>query len=334
MSQDNPEVVLAVDEEPIDDSSSDMGSSIASSSTSLRSSILDYRLENGRTYHRYKDGKYNLPNDERENDRLDLQHQIWLLALDNSLGVAPPCKENAKVGRVLDVGTGTGIWALDFGDEHPEADVLGNDLSPTQPDLVSPNVKFEIDDVEEDWTYSRPFDYIHSRLMTGSISDWRLYLRRCYENLKPGGFLELQEYDLIPVSDDETLKPDSALLKWSKLLFEASEKFGRSCPHIPTLKDILVDVGFEDVTVSVFKLPSNDWPKDAKYKELGIWQNENMLSGLEGFSLAPLTRAHDWTRAEVDVFLIDVRKDIKNRAIHAYWPAYCVVGRKPEKKET
>ncbi|GJC92194.1 methyltransferase domain-containing protein [Colletotrichum higginsianum] len=31
--------------------------------------------------------------------------------------------DGAKVGRVLDVGTGTGIWALDFGDEHPEAEV-------------------------------------------------------------------------------------------------------------------------------------------------------------------------------------------------------------------
>ncbi|KAL2872918.1 hypothetical protein SGCOL_011933 [Colletotrichum sp. CLE4] len=41
--------------------------------------------------------------------------------------------EDAKVGRVLDVGTGTGIWAVQFGDDHPEADILGIDLSATQP---------------------------------------------------------------------------------------------------------------------------------------------------------------------------------------------------------
>lgn len=51
--------------------------------------------------------------------------------------------------QVLDVGTGTGNWAIDFGmctllmqeilsdydigDSHPEAKVIGIDLSPIQP---------------------------------------------------------------------------------------------------------------------------------------------------------------------------------------------------------
>jgi methylase of polypeptide subunit release factors len=46
-----------------------------------------------------------------------------LLTLDNKLGLAPPNHPDSKVKRVLDVGTGTGIWAIDFGDEHPDATV-------------------------------------------------------------------------------------------------------------------------------------------------------------------------------------------------------------------
>ncbi|KAK6227004.1 hypothetical protein QIS74_00559 [Colletotrichum tabaci] len=149
-------------ETELGDTWSEIGSSIASSSTSLRSSILDYRFENGRTYHSYKDGKYNIPNDQREIQRLDSQHYMWLFVLDDRLGVAPPCHPDAKVGRVLDVGTGSGIWAINFGDEHPESDVLAMDLSPTSPSTAPPNVTFEVDDLEEDWLYSRPFDYIHS----------------------------------------------------------------------------------------------------------------------------------------------------------------------------
>ncbi|KAJ0286413.1 hypothetical protein COL940_003076 [Colletotrichum noveboracense] len=74
------------------------------------------------------------PNDEDESNRLDLQHHLFLLTFDNRLGYAPPNDPDWK-GRVLDVGTGTGIWSIDFGDEHPDAEVLGFDLSATQPEL-------------------------------------------------------------------------------------------------------------------------------------------------------------------------------------------------------
>ncbi|KAK1973060.1 methyltransferase domain-containing protein [Colletotrichum sublineola] len=332
MAQDNPPVEFDIGEQ--DDFRSEVGSSFASSTTTLRDSVMDYRIENGRTYHRYKDGKYAFPNDDRELDRLDLQHQMWLRILDGRLGIAPPCKKGAQVGRVLDVGTGTGIWALDFGDEYPEAEVYGIDLSATLPGYVPSNVRFEIDDVEEDWTWSGPFDYIHSRVMTASINDWSKYLRQCYDNLVPGGWIELQEFALFPTSDDGTLTEDHALLKWCHLLQSASEKLGRPYISPPSIKTLLTEAGFVDVSLSLFKSSSNSWPKDPKYKELGIMGHENMLAGIEGFTMASLTRAFDWTPAEVNVLLIDVRNDVKDKNIHAYWPWYFIIGKKPEKEPT
>jgi methylase of polypeptide subunit release factors len=38
---------------------------------------------------------------------------MWLLSLDGKLNLAPLGK---NFGSVLDVGTGTGIWAIDFGE--------------------------------------------------------------------------------------------------------------------------------------------------------------------------------------------------------------------------
>ncbi|KAF5513172.1 Secondary metabolism regulator LAE1 [Colletotrichum fructicola] len=130
------EAILAADE-TTDDAVSVLGS-ISSSSASVSSSILDYRTENGRTYHRYKDGKYSYPNDETESDRLEMQHNLFLVTYDNKLGTAPPNDTSlgVEVKRVLDVGTGTGVWAVEFGDEHPEAEVLGVDLSAIQPDFL------------------------------------------------------------------------------------------------------------------------------------------------------------------------------------------------------
>lgn len=108
-------------------------------------------------------------------------------------------------------------------------------------------------------------------------------------------------------------------MRWANLLVDASVKFGRPYIQIPTLTDLLKDAGFVDVSMKAYKWPSNEWPRDPKWKWLGSWQSENMLSGLEGFSMAPLTRAHGWSRPQVEVFLIDVRKDLKDRSIHAYW---------------
>ncbi|KAF5643231.1 methyltransferase [Fusarium sp. NRRL 52700] len=277
--------------------------------------------------------EYVLPNDEKENERLDLQHNLFLLTFGDKLGLAPPCYPDTKVNHVLDLGTGTGIWAMDFADEHPEAEltlkVVGVDLSPIQPSFIPPNVSFEIDDIEDEWTYSKPFDYIHSRFMTSCISDWKKYLTQCFQNLTPNGYLELQEADLTIKSDDDTVKPDNALLKCLKLLQEASERFGRPYVDIPALVDVMTEVGFVDVKIERFRWPSNTWPKDKKYKELGAWCYENFSSGLEAITMAALTRGHGWSVEDTTVFLMDVRKSMGDRKIHAYWPIYSIYGRKP-----
>ena len=136
-----------------------------------------------------KDGKYQYPNDETENDRLDLQHHLFSLTFDGKLFTAPIPKEK-RLHRVLDIGTGTGIWAIDFADTYPETKVLGVDLSPIQPSFVPPNLTFQIDDVEEPWTFSQQFDFIYSRMMIGSVADFPRLYRQCFDNLSNGGWIE------------------------------------------------------------------------------------------------------------------------------------------------
>jgi trans-aconitate methyltransferase len=87
--------------------------------------------------------------------------------------------------RVLDAGTGTGVWAIEFADEYPDAVVSGVDLSPIQPGFVPPNVQFFIDDLEDDWAFGAKFDFIFSRFMTGSIQDFPKFLKQSYEYATP-----------------------------------------------------------------------------------------------------------------------------------------------------
>jgi len=104
-------------EEDNDDVDSAIGSETRSRSVSIASSVLNYRYENGRRYHAYREGAYPLPNDEKEQNRLDLAHHVFRLVLGGQLYRAPI--QNPQ--RILDIGTGTGIWAIEMyaSTQHP-----------------------------------------------------------------------------------------------------------------------------------------------------------------------------------------------------------------------
>ncbi len=125
-----PEQQVEIEAEHSDYDSAVSDSDYASLTTSLSSSVTNYVYENGRRYHRFREGQYLFPNDEVEQDRLDMVHHIDRLMLGGALFKAPI---STSPQRVLDIGTGTGIWALEFADEFPSAEVLGIDLSPIQP---------------------------------------------------------------------------------------------------------------------------------------------------------------------------------------------------------
>ena len=108
------------------DVDSALGDDQSSLTQSLRSSLLESVQENGRGYHRYKStagNYYVFPEDQPEQDRLDLQHEMFMFTFNGNLYNAPLQKDQLK--EVLDIGTGTGIWAVDFADEHPNAQVVG-----------------------------------------------------------------------------------------------------------------------------------------------------------------------------------------------------------------
>ena len=106
-------------------------------------------------------------------------HAMMYIIYDGKLHLAPLHTPH----RVLDVGAGSGIWCIDFADIYPSAEIIGVDLSANLPTSVPPNVRFEVDDLEDDWTFAYPFDYIHSRYMAGSIKDWPRLMKQCFESV-------------------------------------------------------------------------------------------------------------------------------------------------------
>lgn len=56
------------------------------------------------------------------------------------------------------------------------------DISPIQPGFVPPNVRFEVDDINKEWTFPRDhFDYVHVRSMLGVVPDWTKFYKTVIE---------------------------------------------------------------------------------------------------------------------------------------------------------
>ncbi|OAX77124.1 hypothetical protein ACJ72_08581 [Emergomyces africanus] len=150
-----------------------------------------------------------------------------------------------------------------------------------------------------------------------SIQDWPKLIRQI--NVKPGGWVELYDCDLEYRSFDGSLTKEHAIYKNEALVISGTRKHGREpCPG-PKLKGWMKDAGFVNITERIVPLPLGTWPKDPKLKEMGAWNLLQFMEGVEGWSIAALTRYHGWSLEEAQVALAHVRADAKNRSIHLYF---------------
>src|SRR5947209_3011043 len=120
--------------------------------SSIASEIRKDIEENGRMYPAYGKNAYGLPIDESELDRCDLQHCKLKLCLNGKFHLAPIVEAPQEI---LDLGTGSGIWAIDMADKHSSAEVIGTDIAAVQPSWVPQNCRFEVEDAENDWPYAK-----------------------------------------------------------------------------------------------------------------------------------------------------------------------------------
>ncbi|KAH9896388.1 S-adenosyl-L-methionine-dependent methyltransferase [Xylariomycetidae sp. FL2044] len=322
----------AVEPEHENDDADSTFSSVPSDLTSITSSILKYRTVHGRTYHSEAVGNasYWAANDEQQNEAMDINHHVQTLAQGDKLYLAPV--EIEKIQKVVDIGCGTGIWAIDFADLCPNAEVIGTDISPIQPTWVPPNLSFQIDDCDSPWTFAdNSLDYVHIRFLMGSVTDWNALFAEAYRCLKPGGWLESHEPSPYIQSDDGTVEPDSAMAQWAHFFIKSGVKSGRSFTVVEdnTQNTAMEAAGFETPHVRMFKSPIGSWPADPKHKEIGMYAQLVMESDLEGLVLFVASVHDNWSREEVAVYVSHLRREIRSGKKHAWYWQKTVWARKP-----
>ncbi len=102
--------------------------------------------------------------------------------------------------------------------------------------------------------------------------------------LKPGGWIEDQEFDLMAFSDDNTLPSDSAVVKWCKLMNEGGLKAGLDLRLTNEKnKSAMEEAGLKEITVLDLKLPIGVWPADPRLREAGKYAWEPSFMGCKAF---------------------------------------------------
>lgn len=163
-----------------------------------------FNVFGGRRY--LNNASYFLPKDNGEINRLDFQHYLLRYALQGNF--AAPIGQPSSI---LDVGCGTGRWAMEMARTYPEANVIGLDLLPP-PSEEQLNQLPEHDRRPENYIYmqgnaldglpfpDRTFDFVHQRLLVAGIpvARWPAEVRDLVRVTRPGGWIELVE--AIPAS--------------------------------------------------------------------------------------------------------------------------------------
>jgi hypothetical protein len=139
---------------------------------------------------------------------------------------------------------------------------------------------------------------------------------QAFRHLAPGGYIEMQDADYPAICTDDTLA-GSTLNKWYSNIIAGAAAMGRDLGIVKHYKRWMEEVGFANVQEKLYRWPINTWPRDPHLKKLGFWFQHDLQDLATGLK-PPLMRGLGWSMEEVEVFLVDVRKDIKNRDIHAY----------------
>lgn len=245
---------------------------------------LDYREIHSRRYCR----EYYMPNDEIEQLRLSLQHQVFLHLLEGDLTCVP--LDDPR--NILDVGTGTGEWPIRMAELFPDCDVVGTDISAiAETQCVPMNVFFEIEDAEE---WDRPpdhYDLIHFRCMEGAFRDWRFIYDSVYDSLQPGGWIELIDFDSL-----ESVKiwftafsAGSPIFDMARDLKTAAEQIRRRRGIAHMDPRLLAEAGFVDVRVVEHAIPMS-----VRDKSAGKLWLISCLDALEANCLRLLTQQMGW----------------------------------------
>jgi SAM-dependent methyltransferase len=184
------------------------------------------------------------------------------------------------------------------------------------------------------WNFGLPFDLIHLRNMKGSFSYWEEVYAEIYKHLRPGGHVEVADYEVLPpemlnqksgdsVSDAENAGTSHSqstnyslptVRKLYLAMMEASFKSGRPLGTFYMHRSFLEDAGFKDIRTTQVNVPVGQWPEDEEQKKVGKMFLVVLMESFEAHLMRLATKYGDsekrWTAEEVRDMVEVAKKEI------------------------
>ncbi|KAF7322474.1 hypothetical protein HMN09_00025800 [Mycena chlorophos] len=238
-----------------------------------------------REYQQYPGAQYVLPTDEAEKQRLELQHRAVKQVFNGRILFAPV--KLIEGHKVLDTGTGPGIWLLDAANSvNPAVQMTGVDIeSRLFPSSPPKNVSFQIGSVLElpkEW--SNTFTLVHQRLLIAAlqIPQWPQALGEVYRVVRPGGWVQITETTAwIPGAYPGRPNLEKVSRLWGALA--AQRNLHAECAR--DMPRLLANAGFVDIRQESREIRVGKWAG-----ENGVAMKKNYLQVLQGMK-TPILQA-------------------------------------------
>nr|A0A384XC21.1 RecName: Full=Methyltransferase str2; AltName: Full=Strobilurin A biosynthesis cluster protein r2 [Strobilurus tenacellus]ATV82112.1 S-adomet dependent methyltransferase 1 [Strobilurus tenacellus] len=223
-----------------------------------------------------KQTPYVLVADEVEWARLDAMHNGIAKFLGNELTPV----DLGQPKKILEIGAGSGAWAIQAAKLYPDADVLAIDMNPIPARPLPPNVRYQNINVLEPFPFeAASFDVIHIRLVLCHLPDGHSVLKRIIDLVAPGGWLLIDDIDWAEAFEGLDKAPG---IKRGLTALVRSMEAEAGDPHYgKTLKPYLeASKELSEVHVREVELPVNPIPEDPALAGLSQMMRKALVGAL------------------------------------------------------
>ncbi|KAF8135874.1 S-adenosyl-L-methionine-dependent methyltransferase [Mycena galopus ATCC 62051] len=203
---------------------------------------------------------------EDETRRLDALHTAFIRYLGGKLSLAPI--DDVQPQKILDLGCGSGAWAIHAAIQFPEAEVWAVDISPLPERNIPGNLRFKLADLAKELHFEKSsFDIVYARFVMLHVPNGEDAVKRAAELVRPGGFLIIDDVDVASML--HTAGP--AVRRGASMMIEVFKSRNADGEIGRRLGGIITSTGyFSDVHVRKIAVPFSGAGASVAENELGL----------------------------------------------------------------